>query len=154
MTNGIVNSGETHETGQELSELLQKAVERQESLHMPKPKEHWKQRRLRRSKANKKIAARECTLRARKRYEATLRAKYLHLKRQIAKQSPDWELELSDWYWAWTMARPALRGGIPVPALMATGRKWGDVKFMRKDKSLPYRKDNIQIIQGDEVLFP
>ena len=123
------NLQETEETGLELDMLLQKAVDRGEALKMPKPKLHWKQALQKRQEFHRKHYARASTKRYRKRYHGSLRYKYGHLRRQMAVQGVAWELELSDWLLAWAMARPAVKGGIPIAAWKATGKRDGAVHF-------------------------
>jgi hypothetical protein len=144
----------TESNDSELDQLLKKVVERQEALKMPKKKLHWKQKAKLRRERNKRENSRPSAKARQARYDNTLKRRWGMLRKQIKKQKPEWDLALEDWLWAWAIARPATVRGHKVPAMNATGRRKEDVRFMRIDKSLPYRADNIQIVQGKEVLYP
>ncbi len=140
----------TTNIGSELDELLQKAVDRQEALKMPKPKLHWKQAKKRRLEARRRAAKRPGEIAYVARQKKSLRRRYTKLRTQMKRVGVEFELTYDEWMWVWLTARPVAGQA----AWKFLGRGKGMVKMERLDTSKGYSKDNIQITRGKEILWP
>ncbi len=138
------------ELGSELDELLRKAVERQEALKMPKPKLHWKQLKQKRLEARRRHERTPGQVAYVNRQRVSLRRRYTKLRNQMKRQGTGFELSYEDWVWAWLTARH-IAGA---PAWKYIGRGKGKARMERLDRTEPYRKDNVQITYGKEILWP
>lgn len=137
----------------EIDELLDRAAKRQEALKMPKPKEHWKQRRKRLLERSRKQEARPEVIAYRQAYVTSLRGRWIKLRRLARQRGWEWDLSFEDWCWMWTMAEPAKRQGLEVPAHLAKGRGKDQVRVKRIDPKKPFTFNNLQILQGHRVLW-
>lgn len=137
----------------EVDELLARAAARHEALRMPKPKEHWKQRRKRLLERSRKHEERLEVATYRVAYQKSLRGRYMHLQRLARQRGWEWNLSFDDWVWMWTMADSARRGSVEVPAHLAKGRGKNSVRVARIDREKPFEINNLQILQGNRVLW-
>lgn len=137
----------------EVDELLARAAARHEALRMPKPKEHWKQRRKRLLERSRKHEGKAAVAAYRVAYQQSLRGRYMHLQRLARQRGWDWDLSFDDWVWMWTMANSAKRGGVEVPAHLAKGRSKNQVRLKRIDSKKGFTFNNLVILQGDRVLW-
>lgn len=108
------------------------------------------------------------THRATKRvYDSSLAQQYYHLRREVNRRqkkttraniqtdtSWEWELKLHEWVDMWGSC-PAVEVGLNVwrPAWRCRGRKKGAVQLRRIYPTLPWRRDNIMITKGKEILY-
>lgn len=137
----------------EIDQLLKQAVERQEALKMPKPKPHWKQRRKTALERSRRHEAKEYVAAYRKAYRASMRGQWNKLRGEMIARGIGWELSYEDWVWMWTMAKPARMGGLEVAAWKARGKTKADVRIKRLNRKKPFNLNNLQIRQGDRVLW-
>ena len=117
----------------------------------PKPKRRKMDIRTLRKKQRKE---REERADYRRRMDGSLRAQFFKLRREAIRQRRKWELSLDEWLKLWFEC-PAIQVSETVtePAHKLRGRKKTDVQLHRRDKSLPYPRDNLIILHNEKIIL-